>query len=271
MIGVFRSDIVQYSAGMIAGIDEAGYLKALGDALHARRRARGWSRRELAGASGVSERFLADIERGRANPSILRIERLAMALGTRASAVLDGLESTDRRVIALLGLRGAGKSTIGRALADALACPFVELDEDVERRTGLSLTEIFEVHGEAEYRRIERAVLRERLDAGAACVLATGGGIVTEPETWDLLRARAHTVWLRAEPQDHWDRVVAQGDTRPMAGDARAFANLEAILDARVDLYAQAERTVDTSTASADSIARSLARDLAHVAPMGDA
>lgn len=238
---------------------EHRYLEALGSALRARRRARGLSRRELATTSGVSERFLADIEGGKANPSILRLERVALALGTRAGAILDGLEFRERRVIALLGLRGAGKSTIGRHLAAELGVPFVELDEDVERRMGLSLTEIFEVHGEASYRRVEREVLRERLDADEAIVLATGGGIVTDPETWELLRARAHTVWLKADPQDHWNRVVAQGDTRPMAGDEKAFANLKSILEARVDTYGQAATTIDTSRATVDEVVREVA------------
>lgn len=228
--------------------EDLAYLRSLGVALRARRRERRTSRRALAVASGVSERFLADIEAGRANPSILRLEAVARALGTRASSLLDGIANGERRVIALLGLRGAGKSTIGRRLAAMLGLDFVELDEDVERRMGLPLTEVFEVHGEATYRRVEREVLRERLDAAAGIVLATGGGIVTDPETWDLLRARTHTVWLRASPEDHWNRVVAQGDTRPMAGDARAFANLQAILAARVDLYAQAAQVVDTSS-----------------------
>ncbi|MCA8971358.1 MAG: helix-turn-helix domain-containing protein [Planctomycetes bacterium] len=246
------------SAGRAPSPVDAAYLRALGEALRRRRREQRTSRRELARKSGVSERFLADIESGRANPSILRLEHVARALGTRAAALLDGIDDGERIVITLLGLRGAGKSTIGRRLADRLGIRFVELDEDVERRMGLSLTEIFEVHGEAAYRRVEREVLRERLDAGEPLVLATGGGIVTDVETWELLRARTHTVWLRARPEDHWDRVVAQGDTRPMSGDARAFANLQAILASRVDLYAQAAQVVDTSTNGIEAVSSSI-------------
>lgn len=220
----------------------------------------------------MSERFLADIETGKANPSVLRLERVATALETSGAELLSGLAAAfsaggPRVVIALLGLRGAGKSTIGRALAERLGVPFYELDEDVERRMGLPLTEIFEVHGEAGYRRVEREVLRERLDTGEPCVLATGGGIVTDAETWDLLRARARTVWLRAEAQDHWDRVVAQGDMRPMAGDARAFANLQAILASRVELYGNAQLSADTSGRDIKSVLAELVANLRPEAP----
>lgn len=211
------------------------------------RRARGWTRRDLAQHTGISERFLADVEGGTANPSLLRLAALARALDVELIALLGGERPAERRRhVALLGLRGAGKSTVGPLLANRLQRPFVELDTCIEAATGLQLGEIFQLHGESYYRTTERAVLAQQL-VGEPSVMAVGGGIVTDPQSFAMLRQGAHTVWLRALPEDHWQRVLAQGDTRPMADNDRAFTDLRRILAERDALYRQADVVVDTS------------------------
>ena len=226
-------------------------LVPLGARIRALRGDRGWSLRELAGQSGLSERFLRDVESGRGNISVLRLAEVAAALGTDAAALLREAENAHERgapaVIALLGLRGAGKSEVGKRLAARLKIPFVELDHLVEATAGLSLGEIFAVHGESYYRRIELEALRRFLDERRPAVLATGGGIVAHDEAFRLLADRAVTVWLRATPEDHWQRVVRQGDRRPMANRPRAKSELERLLSEREPLYARARHRVDTS------------------------
>jgi len=227
-------------------VEAAAILRSLGAEVRRRRGALGWARRELAERTGISERFLADVESGRANPSVSKLVQLGAALGCRASELIDGLGAAPRSV-SLLGLRGAGKSTVGPALAAALEWPFVELDARIEAQSGLSLDEIFQVHGEAYYRRVENQVLREVLSEPRPAVVACGGGVVTSEESFGLLRARTHTVWLRARAEDHWRRVIAQGDTRPMADNAQAFQDLSSILEQRERLYRAAALCVDTS------------------------
>ena len=238
-------------------------LVQLGVTVRSLRKARHWPRRELAAQTGLSERFLADIETGRANPSLLRLCDLAEALGTTVKSLLAAAEqhtpATRRGAVALLGLRGAGKSSVGNSLARRLSCPFFELDALVEQAAGLSLTEMFQMHGEAYYRRTEDTVLRQLLERGEPMVLATGGGLVTARATFEHLKARAHTVWLHARPEDHWTRVVAQGDTRPMADNEQAFVDLCSILSERERLYRQAEHLVDTSGRDADQVTEELA------------
>ena len=222
-------------------------LESVGAAVRAHRERRSWSRRELAGASGVSERFLAQLEAGTGNISLRRFADVAHALGTTPSALLAPAETPAHKPIALLGVRGAGKSTIGAALAKKLDMRFVEVDREIEAATGLPLGDVFTLHGEAYYRRVEREVLARLLAEPTPTVLATGGSIVNDPTSYALLRSRAHTVWLRARPEDHWNRVVAQGDQRPMAENPHAFEELRALLAARSKLYARADRTVETS------------------------
>ena len=148
-------------------------------------------------------------------------------------------------MIALLGLRGAGKSTIGRRLARRLRVPFVELDRRVEEAAGLSLDEIFALHGQDYYRRLERDALELLIADDRPAVVATGGGIVTSGETYAFLRRRALTVWLRAEAEDHWNRVVQQGDRRPMADNPEAMAELRRLLAERQPSYSEAAHVVD--------------------------
>jgi XRE family transcriptional regulator, aerobic/anaerobic benzoate catabolism transcriptional regulator len=226
------------------------FLATVGRRVRATREERGWSRRELSERSGVSERFLAQLETGRGN-----ISEVAAALGTTPAELLSGATGRDgARPIALLGVRGAGKSTIGMRLARRLGVPFVEVDQRIEQTAGLRLGEIFELHGEAYYRRLEREVLARLFADGDAMVVATGGSIVNDPANFALLAERARTVWLRAAPEDHWERVVRQGDRRPMQGKQHAFAELRALLAAREGLYARAQHVVDTSGRSVDDV-----------------
>jgi len=223
------------------------FLESVGSAVRALREKRGWSRRELAASSGVSERFLAQLETGDGNISLRRFADVAHSLGTTPAALLATTAEPAHKPIALLGVRGAGKSTIGAALAKRLDYRFVEVDQEIEAAAGLSLGDVFTLHGEAYYRRVEREVLARLLAEPTPMVLATGGSIVNDPTTFALLRSRALTVFLHAKPEDHWNRVVAQGDQRPMAENPHAFEELRGLLAARAKLYARADRTVETS------------------------
>lgn len=249
-------------------------LHALGTTVRSMRKARGWTRRDLADRTGISERFLADIETGKANPSILKLCELATTLGTTAVDLLSAHIARDgggrSRVIALLGLRGAGKSSVGRGVAHSIGCPLIELDSEIEAATGLEIGQIFQTYDETFYRRAEHDTLRTLLATKPRpFVLTTAGGLVTERATFDLLRAQTRTVWLRASPKDHWERVIAQGDTRPMANDESAFSALCTILSEREHLYEQAEFTVDTSGRSIDSVVEEVNR-LFGVVPESD-
>jgi XRE family aerobic/anaerobic benzoate catabolism transcriptional regulator len=248
---------------------------------------RGVSRRQLAQDSGTSERYLAQIESGAGNPSMLVMRAIGDALGLpivellprpngqsaayarvldllgrvppdELSAVadtiarrLDQASAADRgRRIALVGLRGAGKSTLGRMLAERLRCPFIELNRMVEREYGASVPMLIEMSGIATFRRYERLSLERAIAGNESAVIATAGGIVSNPETYGLLLRRAHTVWIMAKPDEHMSRVVKQGDFRPMAHNREAMADLLAILEARRADYARAEATLDTSGAT---------------------
>ena len=234
-------------------MDRDFVLLDLGRRVREERERRGFSLRELAERSSLSLRFLSLVESGRGNISVRKLGDLARALGTTPSALLEGAGGVAHMaVISLLGLRGAGKTTIGRRLARKLRLPFVELDERIERVSGLPLGEIFRLHGESYYRRLEREALERLLTSEGALVLATGGGLVTSPETFARLRQRTVTVWLRARPEDHWDRVVQQGDRRPIEARPQAMSELRRLLAAREPLYSQAAHVIDTSRLDAD-------------------
>jgi len=217
------------------------------------------SRRVLSARCGVSERFLAQLEAGHGNISLARFAEVAAALETTPAELLADVGTKRPHRVALLGVRGAGKSTVGAKLAKKLRAELVEIDREIERAAGLRLGEIFELHGEAYYRRLEREVLARVLDGARPLVLATGGSIVNDAESFALLRERAHTVWLRARAEDHWSRVIAQGDARPMADRKHAFAELRALLAAREPLYATAHQVVDTSDRTVDEVVAQVA------------
>jgi XRE family transcriptional regulator, aerobic/anaerobic benzoate catabolism transcriptional regulator len=273
---------------------EAAFLAAIGREVRRNRAKRGMTRRQLAQASQTSERYLAQIESGAGNPSASVLRAVAQALdvptsallpesGARAAAlgaVLDLLAQmpeaelpalarelearmarsggADRaRRIALIGLRGAGKSTLGRMLAQHLGCPFIELDRRVEEDYGASIPDLIEMAGTATFRRHERSALDRVITEHQAAVITTAGGIVSSPETYALLLRRSHTIWIKAKPEDHMSRVMAQGDFRPMAQNRAAMADLVAILEARRADYARAEAELDTS---GDAVEQSFAK-----------
>jgi XRE family aerobic/anaerobic benzoate catabolism transcriptional regulator len=240
----------------------ADILETLGRRVRAARSERGWTIRELAERSGVSMRFLVQLETGSANISVKRLAELADALRVSAGDLLSG-SAAPPRIIALLGLRGAGKTTIGRQLARRLHVRFVELDRQIEKAADMSLVELFSLYGEQYYRRLEHDTLAALVAEPRDMVLATGGGLVAAPDTFALLRKAATTIWLRATPEDHWNRVVRQGDRRPMADHPQAMADLRALLASREPLYATADRMVDTSGRTAASVVKELANDIA--------
>ncbi len=280
----------------------ASFLAGIGREVRRHRAKRGMTRRQLAQASATSERYLAQIESGAGNPSasVLRAVAQALDLPTGAllpetaarsaalGAILDLLAQApegelpalmkdieermarpggaDRaRRIALVGLRGAGKSTLGRILAQHLGWPFIELDRLIEEDYGARIPDLIEMAGTATFRRHERSALDRVITAQDAAVITTAGGIVSNQETFALLLRRTHTVWIKARPEDHMSRVMAQGDFRPMVQNREAMADLMAILEARRADYARAEAELDTS---GDTVAQSLAKLLAIVSPL---
>src|ERR1700722_6466297 len=273
------------------------FLASLGRRVREAREQRGMAGKVLSKTADVSERYLAALEAGEGNASIVLLRRVAAALGVRLADLLDSgepvaeqrlirrfldslphdrLEDVLRRLteefgqdeavrrkrITLVGLRGAGKTTLGMSLAKSLRRPLVELDKEIEREAGMSLSEVFLLYGQAGYRRIERRCLERIINSQDEIVLTVGGGIVSEPETYNLLLLNCYTVWVKAQPEEHMSRVVAQGDTRPMAGHAEAMEDLRNILVAREPLYAKADAVVDTSGATVESSFAALRRAL---------
>jgi XRE family aerobic/anaerobic benzoate catabolism transcriptional regulator len=266
------------------GNGEAAYLRLLGDRIREARARRGMTRKILARDSKVSERYLAQLEAGHGNVSIVLLRQIAQAMGlplvdlvreepdrpveltlmiqtlarlspkelAQARKILAetfgaAVERERRHRIALIGLRGAGKSTLGAMLAKELSVPFIELDREIERESGTSLSEVFDLYGQAAFRRYERRALESVIERHDRAVIATGGSIVSEAATFDLLLSACFTLWLTAAPEEHMARVVAQGDTRPMAGNEEAMEDLRRILAGREALYSKADARVDTA------------------------
>ena len=280
--------------------DTEAYLHRLGERVRTLRNRRGMSRKALAAHARVSERYLAQLEVGKGNISIVLLRRIARALGLPVTQLVQegadppldlvllsqflerlsppalssardlllrhlGETSDDlrRRRIALIGLRGGGKSTLGELLAARLDVPFIELDREIEKRSGASLSEIFDMFGQETFRRAEREALDDVLRQHPKFVLATSGSIVTEPSTMELLLSSCFTVWVRAEPQEHMKRVMAQGDMRPMANSGRAMDDLVSILKSREPLYAKAEAVISTSGKTPEQNLADLLRTIA--------
>jgi XRE family aerobic/anaerobic benzoate catabolism transcriptional regulator len=280
---------------------EAGFLEQLGQRVRTTRALRGMSRKVLAKVSGISERYIAQLESGKGNVSIVLLRRVSQAMGAHIEDLIpDGEPAPDWAVIrdlmrkatpsqiaqakdilaghgasahrapvfagiALIGLRGAGKTTLGRILAKKLGWSFVELNKEIETQNGLSVAEIIALYGQEGFRRMEQAALTQLLARKELMVLATGGGIVSEPLTFDLILSSFYTIWLKAEPEEHMARVRGQGDLRPMADDRSAMAELRNILISREPLYARASAVVDTAGLSVDVAAARLSDAVAPV------
>jgi XRE family transcriptional regulator, aerobic/anaerobic benzoate catabolism transcriptional regulator len=242
---------------MSQSVEDLAFLQALGQRLRLMRARRGMTRRMLAAQSGVSERYISAVEGGTGNGSILLLRALATALHIDLQALLQEETEHPRRPadripgyrgrIALIGLRGAGKSTLGRLLAPRLGVPFLELDQEIEAEAGMSLGAIMELHGQAGFRRLERSVLERLVTSHSCAVLAAGGGIVAETRTFARLLETCLTVWVKASPEEHMRRVIAQGDLRPMRDNPRSMGDLRAILASREALYALADIQVETT------------------------
>ena len=260
------------------------FLAALGERVRALRARRGLTRKTLAAAAEVSERHLANLEYGTGNASILILLQVANSLQCSLSELIgdvttsnpewlmireqliDADEATLRRVrlsigeilgpgkgksskhiIALVGLRGAGKSTLGQRLAEDLGFPFVELSRDIEKLAGCSVNEIQALYGMNAYRRYERRALDALIHAQQPVIIGTPGGMVSDAATFNLLLSSCTTVWLKAEPEDHMQRVIAQGDMRPMATSKEAMDDLRQILKGRAAFYSKSDITINTS------------------------
>ena len=287
----------QADPAMAVGEPRNPFLVALGERVRTLRSRQGMTRKAVARAADVSERHLANLEYGTGNASILVLLQVAQALHCTLAELLGDITTSspewllirellehrseadlrrarqalaellgaggDARArharIALIGLRGAGKSTLGKMLAKKIGWTFVELNKDVEQQNGLSVAEIIALYGQEGFRRMEQAALAQLLERKSPVVLATGGGIVSEPVTFDLVLSSFYTVWLRAAPEEHMGRVRKQGDLRPMADDRSAMQELRTILLSREPLYARASAQVDTAGLNVDEAAQRLA------------
>ena len=227
---------------------EAAYLGRLGDRVRAWRATHSMTRKSLALASGVSERYLAQLESGLGNISVLLLRKLAHAMQVPVEALVreHGAAAREAR-IALLGLRGAGKSTLGARLAQVLEVPFIELDREVEKEAGAPLGEVFSLYGQDAFRRFERKALARVLKEHPRAVIATGGSLVTDPDAYNLLLDHCTCVWLKATPDEHMQRVMAQGVLGPFKGNPAAQEEIRRLLADRSRLYARADAVLDTS------------------------
>ena len=272
---------------------EDGFLLALGKRVRELRSRRGMTRKVVARESDVSERHLAQLEAGYGNISVVLLRRIAAALHVniaeffsseveqpaekriiqrflerlpahRMPDVVSRLmrdfgedEKVRRRRIALIGLRGAGKSTLGSRLAQQMNTPFIELDHEIEKDAGMALADIFSLYGQAGYRAIEKRTLERVIGEHERATLSVGGGIVSEKDTYDYLLSNCYTIWIRAQPEEYMSRVVAQGDFRVIAGSKQAMEDLRRILAAREPLYRRADASLNTS---GDSVEESFAK-----------
>ena len=297
------ADRTQPTHSAAAPADLKAFLSRLGEQVRTIRSRRGMSRKALAKHSDVSERYLAQLEGGTGNCSIVLLRRIAQALSVPVAQLIDdrparsienllmrqlldrlsptqtaearelllsrfGGPSSEVRAgrIALIGLRGGGKSTLGHLLAAEIGVPFIELDREIERQSGMDLAELFEMFGQATFRRMERTALESALEKHPRFVLATGGGLVTEPSTFELLLTSCLTIWVRAKPDEHMKRVVEQGDLRPISGNMRAMDDLVSILSSREPLYAKADIALDTAGQSPQQSLRSALKMLGPLA-----
>ena len=272
------------------------FLTALGERVRALRSRRGLTRKAVANMADVSERHLANLEYGTGNASILVLLQVAGALQCSLAELIGDVttsspewlmlrellehrdDATLHRVrvavgellgtgsgnaarsprVALIGLRGAGKSTLGQLLADDLGFTFVELSREIEKFAGCSISEIQALYGMNAYRRYERRALEEAIQIYPEAVIATPGGLVSDPATFNLLLAHCTTVWLQADAEDHMQRVAAQGDLRPMAASKEAMQDLKQILSGRAAFYSKADMTLDTSAQELDATFKAL-------------
>jgi XRE family transcriptional regulator, aerobic/anaerobic benzoate catabolism transcriptional regulator len=225
---------------------ETTYLSLLGDRVRAWRNENSMTRKALAQASGVSERYLAQLEAGEGNISVLLLRKVARAMGVPVENLVRE-EAPPQKCIALLGLRGAGKSTLGARLAGSLKVAFVELDREVEKEAGAALGEVFAMYGQEGFRRFERRALERVLAENQRAVIATGGSLVTDPGTYKMLLERCTCVWLKASPEEHMARVIAQGDMRPFRGRSAALDEIRTLLADRDRLYRRADVVLDTT------------------------
>lgn len=268
--------------------DDGEFLMSLGKRVREIRDRRGMTRKLVAREAGVSERHLAHLEAGEGNVSIVLLRHITRALDVsliellapeaedtvekrlirrflerlpqhRLEEVVFRLmrdfgheEAVRRKRVALIGLRGAGKSTLGNRLAKEMGVGFIELDREIERETGMPASELFALYGQAGYRRIEQRTLERVIRDNERGVISVGGGVVAQQETYDMLLSNCLTVWVKAQPEEHMARVMAQGDLRPMAGNDEAMEDLKRILEAREPLYAKADTVIDTSGETVD-------------------
>ncbi|MEL7098014.1 MAG: helix-turn-helix transcriptional regulator [Pseudomonadota bacterium] len=277
--------------------DAAALLARVAERVRVARAARALPRRALAELSGVSPRYLAQLEAGEGNISIALLNRVAGALGLPIEALIaerPPLPADAARVaqlfqvappevkgrvrallapqttnalraqrICLIGLRGAGKSTLGAAAAQALNLPFIELNKQIEARTGMPLSEVMALYGPDGYRNLEAELLDEVIAENERIIMAVGGGIVGAPDTYARLLQRCHTIWIRTSPGEHMTRVRAQGDMRPMAGNPAAMDQLKALLQARSPMYERASAQVDTAGKPVNSSVNDLLAQIA--------
>ena len=278
---------------------ESTLLRLIGERVREARARRGMTRKILARDSGVSERYIAQLEAGQGNPSVLVLLEIAQALDLPVEKLVyngpelpidllhlteylktmppealaevrqlivrhfGGIDLAARRGrVALIGLRGAGKSTLGAMLAERMGAPFLELDRLIEQESGVALSVIFDLYGQSGFRRFERRCLDDVIERYPRFVLATGGSLVSEPATFERLLTMCFTVWLRASAEDHMQRVIAQGDMRPMADNRESMSDLERILAVREPLYRKADLTVDTSRHSVEQATEMLLRGI---------